>query len=587
MPTRAERRQEIIDATQGRLWPKAFGMSEGALAGRFADEVLSHQQGGGAGPALNVAQKGQILLSMNTIAKAWRRDESVLDRMSATVNSNASLKMRLGAIGSHDPVQFAAISAGYTSNPNGLAAAVNSAYAGLPQAVRQRAEAEASPRRSPSPPPPRAASPPQSGARTQSPPSPRREPSGQAAPEQRRETPQEVRPVRPAVTAAAEVPAVPTNGMTREAAAGIVAGAAEKIQAMYAGPDGKSQFDAQIETLSGRLQNPEFTQGIADAINRDPELLAQLTGSGSGGGGLDAMFSEYNSQTPEVQAGIRRGLATGIGRFLDDPRLIANESFRNELQGSAQSAGMTAGINGFMQKIFGEGFDISKIGQGIMSFIQPLIDMLGNLFKGFKASGGELSNVLSMGNGPGLSVPFLSQLGAAISSNENYINAEGRAVDRNRDGKFSDGMVFNPDGTPKMVAATNPDGSPRLNSNGSPVMQQEYNEALDDRITVKGQKVFEISGISDGQVNGSVLRAYATKVDMNSGQIVRSEIINIGPNGEAVITDPDTGQIRQPAGPAVQPPPAPANQDPANRNQPGLNQTPTPPTTEFGSTGIY
>lgn len=536
---REENRQQIINATQGNLWGKTFGNGETALASRFADEVLSHQRGGGAGPSLNPAQQIRIAVSLNTIAKAWKQDNNVLDRMSATINGNATLKLRMGAIGSHDPVRFAAISADYTSNPNDLASSINSAYSQLPAAVRQRAEAEAAPRRTPAPAP--RAEAPAPRARTQSPasPSPRER---QDAPEPRRETSPQSRSERPAADSSAETtprPAVIAGaagvGFTAEdirLEGGILDMVGSKLEQMF--PD----MASQIQTFKNTIRGDAALQArIAENLNNNPEFMAELEKLGQNGhSGNTALLQQFGRQP--------------VLDLLTHPEKLADNAYVDSM--TAQLKGASGGVGGMLQNLLGN-LNLGGLGGQIMGFLQPLIDMLGDLFRGFGANGG---NVISMTNGSGNMLSNLMgnlgtamHLGAAMRSNDPYLLAQAQVVDRNNDGRINDADKY------------------------------EVTDASGNK-----HNVYETRGLTDGRnAQGQILRAYVSEIDPANGQPKGMKTITVTADGNVTTVDANA----PPAAQTPPPTPAPANQELANRN----NNTPSPGGVDMapnsGLGGIY
>ena len=302
---------------------------------------------------------------------------------------------------------------------------------------------------------------------------------------------------------------------------------------------GLDEFENKLKT------DTAFQARVAANFSNNPEFVTELMKFAQPGTGE----GENNGLQLLQQFGRR-----DIQNLVDNPEQLTQDSYVDGLTSKLKMAsGPMGNIGGMLQNLFGGNFDLGNIGQGIMSFLQPLLDMFGDLFRGFGANGG---NVMSMTNGSGNMLSNLMgnlgsamHLGAAMRSNDPYLLAQAKVVDRNNDGNITDADKY------------------------------EVTDASGNK-----HNVYETRGLTDGHNGqGQILRAYVSEIDPANGQPKAMKTITVTADGNVTTIDANA----PPAAQTPPPTPAPANQELANRN----NTTPSPGGVDMapnsGLGGIY
>lgn len=386
-------------------------------ANAFAEELLSHEKTLLPNSAQNTSSLQQIRQLnankpfINQLAAAWDKDPAILDKLSSQLSSDPKLLSRFKSSMVSDGLDgnlntSSKKFAEYIKSPT--RETLNKLYpapAAAPAAVQSTATApKVEPKSTPKLEP--------ETAKTSKPPT---KPIAVEAP------PERIEPV----AAAVKSDGLKSGQLTGEDARTVIDTLTTKIQGIYAKKDGRSPFDNDIQTLKDRLdpvKNPKtapaLQQQIADAINKDPELLAQLNSTGKGG--MDDMFEEYDKHDAQTQAGIRKGLKRGVEQFLKDPRIIADKKFRDSLQQQGIEGGKDA--NPFVKLAKSFGFDISKLdGASILKSLGPLAP----LAQAFAAAAKEVfasikdGNFLGLNNGTSLFADAQKSLGRIFGEEPN------------------------------------------------------------------------------------------------------------------------------------------------------------------------
>ena len=297
----------------------------------------------------------------------------------------------------------------------------------------------------------------------------------------------------PAAAAASVAPASGAGVVTAANVSTMATQLSEKLLEVF--PEMANDIDGFNKTIQG---SPELQARIAQNLTKNPKLVEQ-------------MMQMAASKDEGTGNALRQYGRADVQELLNHPEKLADEQYVNTLSGKL---GMASGGGGFLdgiKNLFG-GLDLGGIGDKIMEFLQPLIDMFKNLFAGFSANGG-ISNVLTMGNGNG------DILGNALGNMQNAIDTGARvraqqglierdpsvrAVDQNRDGKFDDADKIDVDG--------------------------------------KGRKGFALEGISD---QPGELKVYAQRVDPKTGQISEGSTFVVK-NGQATRTSENDNEPNKP-----------------------------------------
>ena len=435
----------------------------GLRAGAFADELLSHQSTliptGQRQPTMReqLNQAGFV----QDIARAWKDNPAILDRLSSQLNSDPALKQRFTA----SLIADRADGNMNSSQPHFRRYAANPTI----ETLRREYPAPAAA--------PAAARPEQRPATSAEQPR-RAAPAASPAPT-RRESPAQQDAPSPANTAAAPAAAV-TESAAQAAAPETSSGVVYDAN-FVGGPGGLADtlsstlrqtfpdMENDINTFTSQIKNDTALQGrIAANLTANPGFMEQLASLQDGAEGQNAgpnsMLARYGRND--------------VTRLLADPEQLASNEYIDGLtsklsMASGDMSGMLSGIGDFFKNLFGGQGAGGNLFAGIGEFFQNLMAGMqgGNfmaMFGGPGNEGGSLIARLTSGMGGALRegrfqraftgdgefarfglVPVDAATGRAQHPQTVTVNAEGASQRTREDGSRIEGRPLDPVNQPQ------------------------------------------------------------------------------------------------------------------------------------------
>ncbi|PZP57468.1 MAG: hypothetical protein DI586_00085 [Micavibrio aeruginosavorus] len=337
----------MVDARKGAIVAVTTTTIGAWDASNFADALLKHEkllmpQGG---PSMSVLEQVTKLKNnaphLQRIASAWENNNGVLDGFANALNRNPEMLKKFREIAVRDGAD------GQMNTTTGIFSRYSQGGAQELQKAINVQHRQYYPNQYQANPAPAAKSAPAddpSPSRDKTPATPKR--TADTEPAARRTAPGSETKVAPPVAA---TPA----GAAPDTQPAAVAARPEKItqfdgdtaNIVFQSAIGTAstifgtEFKQQEDDLTKRLnEDPALRNKLADAINRDPELLKQLSSKDGGAGGFDQLAEGFDKRSPEQQEAIRNAFREPYKQLLQDPTLIGDSSFRTDIAKSAIGA---------------------------------------------------------------------------------------------------------------------------------------------------------------------------------------------------------------------------------------------------------
>ena len=287
-----------------------------------------------------------------------------------------------------------------------------------------------------------------------------------------------------------------------------------------------------IKAFKTKLETDKaLQQKVADNLNANPDFLAEL-------GKMQEKSDGKPADPDSLMSKAGRPIVT---KLVKDPNLLGDDQYVKSLTRSLQMA------NGNFSGPFG----------GIMAMIQPFLSMFGDFGLGMSSGGNFMGmgtfnmqdpfgSLLSMASNGMKGLEDARNWGEMSRLGERYAMADAKAVDRNHDGKISDGMVVDANGKPVMEQKYE-NGKPAVDENGKPIMQQKYDERMDDRVHLTGANGKDITGfLASGlnivdEPNGSKQAYLMQGFDARTGQPEHAVLYSLKDDGKIEKAYADTG----------------------------------------------